>query len=175
MITSNQRITHKMDCNHSSSERANGLALITCIDEELALSLFLSLPVNLAQKVCSFAPDPSFDIQQCLTRHKAAIIVDATNNGTALGTVSIIDGSHLLYPSDHPPFQSCQGLLSETISLARKRGRLPTRIILFGIELGPADLYQTIENNLQPKLPNLVTKLSYLVAKVVETLDRVSS
>lgn len=141
-----------MDCLHSASAEPNGVALITCIDDGMASSLVSSLPLNLCEKIYLLKPDCDFEALLCLSRYKAAIIVGATMNGTTPGTVSILNGSHLL-----------------------KHSGPPTRVIFLGVESEPTEVGVAATNNLQLKLPNLLNNLSFLITKVIETLERDST
>ncbi len=169
------RLLSNLDCVHSV---AAGLALITVGsslrgDDGLAAALSHSLPKDLCKRVCRFGLGSySGMLHECLIRHKAAIIIDSTNNGTASGTVSILDVSHILTQAEPLNIRSCQGqMLSEEVRLAKKRGRLPKRIIFFGIEIDKADWNEKISADVETRLPKLVSQLSFLITKVVETLD----
>ncbi len=172
------RLQSNMECKHSHSENSEGLALITVGsslrgDEGLAAALSHSLPADLHKRVCRFdLGSYSGYLHECWISHKAAIIIDSTDNGTAPGTVSILDVSHIITQSEPLNIRSCQGrMLSEEVRLAKKRGRLPRRIIFFGIEIDKSDWNEKISGEVKVRLPKLVRQLSYLVTKVVETLD----
>ena len=172
------RLLSNLECEHFHSDVAGGLALITVGsslrgDEGLASALSQSLTKDRCKPVCRFdLGSYSGALYECLIRHKAAIIIDSTNNGTAPGTVSILDVSYILSQPEPLSISSCQGLmLSEEVRLAKKRGRLPKRIIFFGIEIDKADWNEKISAEVETKLPKLVSRLSLLVTKVVETLD----
>ncbi len=172
------RLLSNLECKHSDNEHAGGLAVITVGnslrgDHGLAAALSKSLPEDLRKSCCRFdLGSYSGFLQECLIRHKAAIIIDATNNGTAPGTVTMLDVSYILTQAEPLKINSCQGLmLSEEVRLAKKRGRLPKQIIFFGIEIDKADWNEKISDDVQRKLPQLVNRLSFLVSKVAKTLS----
>ncbi len=172
------RLLSNLECKHSRDQIAGGVALITVGsslrgDEGLATALTQSLPRELCKRVCRFdLGSYSGFLQECLIRHKAAIIIDSTNNGTAPGTVSILDVSHFLTQLENSNIRSCQGqLLSDEVRLAKRRGRLPQQIIFFGIEIDRDVWNETISGDVKAKLPKLANQLSFLVGKIVDTLD----
>ncbi len=173
------RLLSNMECKHKRLSEPNGLALITIGnslrgDGGVAAALSHCLPEHLAREVCRFdLGSYSGVLQECLIYHKAAIIIDSTSNDTAPGTVSIVDVSHILDQTELLNLRSCHGFsLSEEMRSAKKRGRLPKRIIFFGVEIDKTDWNDKLSPELEAKLPKLVNKLSFLVAKVVETLNR---
>lgn len=171
------RLLSNLECKHSDSEHAGGLAVITVGnslrgDQGLAAAISKSLPKDLRNRCCRFdLGSYSGFLQECLIRHKAAIIIDATKNGTAPGTVSMLDVSYILTRAESLKIKSCQGLmLSEEVRSAKMRGRLPKQIIFFGIEIDRSDWNEKISDDVQRKLPRLVSQLSFLISKVAETL-----
>jgi hydrogenase maturation protease len=168
-----------MECKHALLKEPQGLALVTIGnslrgDDGIAAILSRCLPEPIAKDVCRFDLGAhSGFLEDCLACHKAAIIIDATSNGTAPGTVSIADVSHILNQASPLNFRSCQGfLLADEVRSAKKRGKLPTRIIFFGVEIDKTEWNDKLSADLAAKLPKLVSKLSFLVTKVAETLKR---
>jgi hydrogenase maturation protease len=66
---------------------------------------------------------------------RAAVLVDAVHSGVAPGTVRRVDASHEPIPAAMRAFFSTHAVgLGEAIELARALGRLPSRVVVYGVE-----------------------------------------
>lgn len=166
-------------CPHVDTQPQKGLALVTfgnshSGDDGIAPAVCDLLPKSTLSSVCRFDLGTHTGyLCQCLGGHKAAIIVDLTNKGSAPGTVSIMDLSMLLERASPINIGSCHGLsLADELRQAYKSGRLPKRLIFLGIETDHADRDTQLSLALKAKFPELAMRLSLLVTTMVETLKR---
>jgi hydrogenase maturation protease len=174
------RLLSNTECKHALSKSPQGVALITVGkslrgDNGIAAALSRCLPEHLSKKVCRFnLGSYTGFLEDCLNCHKATIIIDSTSNGTTPGTVSILDISHILDQTALLNRRTCHGFsFDRELQLAKKRDRkegLPARVIFFGVEIDETDWNEELSVALEAKLPKLVSRLSFLVARVVETL-----
>lgn len=169
----------EVHCPHKEASAARGLALITVGDSlrgepSIASSLYGMLPKSALDNVCRFDLGPYINcLNDCLPGHVAAIIIDNTQNGTAAGTVSLIDLSAMLDRAAIMNVSSSHGFaLAHELRIAKTCGTLPKRVILLGVEIDPVDWTKKLSPVLEAKLPQLVENLSLLVTKVLETLSR---
>ncbi len=166
-------------CQHSHQAEPSGLALITVGnslrgDDGIGSSLCDVLPESVMKDVCRFdLGSYTGYLHECLVGHKAAIIIDSTKNGTAPGTVSLMDLAAMLDRATVMNVSSCHGFsLADELRIAKHYGTLPKRLIFFGVEVDAVDWTERLSSALEQKLPQLVQNLSVLVSKVVETLKR---
>jgi len=155
-----------------------GLALITIGsafrgDQGIGPALCDVLPESVLQGICRFDLGSHIGFMtDCFSNHKAAIVIDSTMNGTTPGTVSILDLRASLDRAIPINIASKNGLLiAEELRTTKKGGKIPNRIIFFGVEaddLGLGELRTVIRH----KMPQLVDNLAVLVSKVLETLKR---
>lgn len=166
-------------CLHNSLPQPSRLALITIGnslrgDDGIAARLCDALPESALLDVCRFdlGPYTGF-LKDCLYGHKAAIIIDSTQNGTAPGTVSIIDLDAMLERQSIINLNSCHGFsLADELRIAKQYGALPERLIFFGVEVENVDWTENLSTKLKDMLPLLVQDLSHLVKNVVERLKQ---
>ena len=171
------KVQNQAQCDHTALVHPDGLALVTIGNslgggDDMAASLCDVLPETALKDVCRFdLGSYTGFLAASLAGHKAAIIVDSTCNGTAPGTVSILDLTAMLDRAAPLKIESCHGFaLADELRLAKRQGKLPRRIIFFGVEVGDqAATGQPIPNL---KLSQSVRNLSFLVLKVLETLKR---
>jgi len=172
-------ILNYSQCKHAKLTEPDGLALITIGstfrgDFGIAPALCNVLPAAVVRDVCRFdlGSNAGF-IADSLYNHKAAIIIDSTVNGTASGTVSILDLGTILdrVTPINIPLSHGMSVCNE-IRAAKKHAKLPARMIFFGVEARDLDEYGCLSNKLQKRLPGLVDHLSLLVTRVLETLQR---
>ena len=71
---------------------------------------------------------------EALERADDVILVDAVRSGAAPGTVHRIDASHEPVPATLSAASTHTLGVGEAIELARALGRLPRRVVLYGIE-----------------------------------------
>lgn len=173
------RILRNIQCPHAKLEVPQGLAVVTIGnplrgDDGVATAICSAMPEATTRDVCRFdlGTYTGF-LGDCLSGHKAAIIIDSTSNGTAPGTVSILDLGTLLDRTAPLALRSCHGFsLADELRLAKKHAHLPKRIIFFGVEIADIDWNEKLSPALQEQLPHLVLSLSNLVTRVVEALKR---
>lgn len=164
---------------HSCGLAANGLALVTIgnslrKDDGIAMVVCDLLPAHLRVSTCRFDLGVHTGyVSDCLKGHRIAIIVDAMENGTAAGTVSLVDISNLNSAASALNINSCHGLSwVDELRLSAKTDGLPSTILFFGIEIGSAEWAEGISPKLQENLPFLVRKLACLIAGMQEKLNR---
>ena len=66
--------------------------------------------------------------------YNSVFIIDAASSGKAPGTISRFDLNKETLPQNAFNYSSHSFSISETVKLARKLNRLPTRLIIYGIE-----------------------------------------
>lgn len=89
------------------------------------------VPDGLAVVVCELEPTRLIDAWDGAD---AAFVVDAVSSGAEPGTVHRFDATRKPLPS-HEFRSSTHALgIGETVELARAIGRLPSRIVVFGVE-----------------------------------------
>jgi hydrogenase maturation protease len=65
---------------------------------------------------------------------EALWLVDAVSSGIRPGTVHRLDASHAELPSEFVGGSTHHFSLGETVAMARALGRLPKRVVVFGVE-----------------------------------------
>jgi hydrogenase maturation protease len=83
--------------------------------------------------VLSGANDP-WTLIECWEGADLAILVDATRSGSPAGALRRLDAGGEALPPDRPASSTHALGAAETVELARALGRLPARLVLFGIE-----------------------------------------
>lgn len=76
----------------------------------------------------------SFDLIDCWEGSELVIFIDAVSSGMGPGTVFRIDLQHDIFPSEMFFYSTHTFTLGHTLELAKLLGKLPPRILLFGIE-----------------------------------------
>lgn len=64
------------------------------------------------------------------------ILVDAARSGVSPGTIHRIDASTRPVPQGILPASTHSAGVAETVEMARHLGRLPSRVMIYGIEVG---------------------------------------
>lgn len=172
-------MNYGFECKHANLLDPQGLALITIGntlrgDDGIAAHLCDTLSENDLKDVCRFdlGTYTSY-LATCLAGHRAAIIIDATNNGTAPGTVSILDLNQLLDRTSPLSIKCCHGFsIADELRLVKRQGRLPKRIIFFGVEIDCVEYDTKLSAPLKSTLAHLNGNLSRLVSQVLSTLKR---
>lgn len=133
---------------------------------------------GVAQAVCSGLPQAVlaeiklYDLElktqmigQCLQNARAALIVDATRNGTAAGSLTILDLHPLLNSQQKLSLRSCHSLsfLDELKILAQEGQALPEQLVFLGIEASDRGWQEGLSAELHAKLPELRQKLKELL------------
>ena len=179
IIMQGAKFKEHIKCHDSVLGDPQGLALITIGnslrgDDGIASALCDALPSAATADACRFdLGSYTGHLADCLPGHSAAIIIDATRNGTAPGTVSLADlgaSSDITSPLN---IRSCHGFsLADELRLAKRLSQLPERIVFFGVEVSNVDWSDKVTPTLEKILPQLVNKLSVLVSQMQETLKR---
>ncbi len=166
-------------CKHSTQVDPSGLVLLTIGnslrgDDGMAAMLCDMLPSSSLKEVCRFDLGLHTSlIAECLSGHKAAIIIDSTSNGTAPGTVSIVDLAILVERTSPINIGSCHGLsVADELRLAKRTQRLPKRMVFFGVEISEVAWSQKLSSSLERNLPHVSEKLSVLIQAIMEILKR---
>jgi hydrogenase maturation protease len=159
-----------------------GVALVTFENSRVgntgfASALCDSMPARVLKDVCRFnLASPTGLLADYLAGHKAAVIVDSTQSGTALSTVCILDLSTMLERAVPLKIGSTHGLaLVDELQEAKRLKRLPGRIILFGFEVDAAEWAEEQSNQVEPILQTSVKNASLLLETIVETLKKDAS
>ncbi len=101
----------------------------------------------------------------------AALLVDAVATGRPAGTVCVFD------PIPDTGLSAAEKTahgfgVAETISVARKTGaKLPTRLILIGIEGSRYDLGEGLSNPVRAAIPLAVETIQRIVIEILSTKD----
>jgi hydrogenase maturation protease len=97
----------------------------------------------------------------------AAILVDATRSGAAPGAITRFDAAAGPMPSELGGSPSTHAVgLAEAVELARELGRLPARVVVYGVEGARFDA----GSGLSPEVRAAVPSLAEAVAR--EAMDR---
>lgn len=168
------------ECGHKDHAKTHGLVIVSLCgilndDQGLPSCLCRSLPETSLENVCHFDLSPHHGcLAACLSTHRAAIIVDSTQTGAPKGTVSIMDLSALMDKTTPIKINTSHGLsLAKELRLAKRSGKLPTRLIFFGVEVGGSNGQdEMFDLALDERLPLTISNLCLLVGKVLETLKR---
>ncbi len=179
LVMHGPEIRYSFECRHASLSEPQGLSLITIgntlrQDDGVASYLCDTLSENDLKDVCRFDLGTYTNhLASCLWGHKAAIIIDATNNGTAPGTISLVDLNALLDRASPLAIKCCHGFsIADELRIAKKQGRLPRRIIFFGVEADNTEFGTDISAPVQSSLRWLNNNLSILVSQVLSTLKK---
>jgi hydrogenase maturation protease len=166
-------------CAHKVLKEPSGLALITIGnslrgDDGLASVLCNMLPESALKDVCRFELGTYTGfLSDCLSGHRAAIVIDSTQNGTAPGSVSIMDLGAMSERATIMNIGSCHGFsLAGELRIAKQDRTLPKRVVFIGVEVDDVDWTENLSRTLEVKLPHLARNLSLLVTTVLETLRR---
>lgn len=173
------RLKEKMVCRHSALDRPEGLVLVTIGSQTAgsqtsAKSLCDALPPFILGQICRYDLK-RYDgfLADSLVGHRAAIIVDSSSSGLAPGTSALSDLSAVLERTTPLDLQSSHGRdLADELRLAKKNGRLPKRIMLFGLGSGASEHTRAgVARGLQP-MSQLARRLEIMVSTVLAALKR---
>jgi hydrogenase maturation protease len=169
-------------CEHKAGSSQCGLALITVgnplrCDDGIAELLCDTLPPSCLKNVCRYdIASSAWRLGECLAGHKAAIIVDATCNGTTYGTISLVDLNMALFRNSRLEVNSCYGFsLLDELRLVKQSMELPKRLMLFGVEVANTSFGRGISPNLKKEVPELAGRLSGLIQRILETMSKAES
>jgi hydrogenase maturation protease len=87
-----------------------------------------------------------------------ALVVDSVSSGSAPGTLHRFDVTHAPLPAQVFPSTHAMGL-PEAVELARKRGRLPARLVVYGIEGESWEAGEGLSEPVQKTVEKLVLDL----------------
>jgi hydrogenase maturation protease len=167
-------------CHHSGSAGEKGLALVTLGnplrgDDGVAARLCDSLPDSVMENVCRFDLESnSSQLADCLSGHQAAIVLDATSCGATTGTITLVDLNAAMQRTSALAIESSHGLsLLDELRLARASAfPLPSKMIMFGVEVADVNWGSGVSHELSQELPALSSRLALLIMKVMETLTK---
>ena len=167
-------------CSHSTQSKPSGLCVITVGntlrgDDGVAVKICNNVPLPVFKDVCRFdlGTYTSY-LGACLQGHKAAIIIDSTSNSRAPGSITIVDLNAYLEDESggNLTIRSTHGLsLVDELKLLKEVGTLPERLMLLGVEVKDAES-EKVSLDLQSKVPQLVSNLSFVVERIMETLKK---
>lgn len=90
----------------------------------------------------------------------AAVLVDATRSGAEPGTVRRLDASTGDVTAGVEAFASSHTFdLAATLELGRSLGRLPPRLVIYGIEAGPLSLGGGLSPAVEAALDEVITRV----------------
>lgn len=146
-------------------------------DDNIAARVCDALPASALNSVCRYdlGTYTSF-LGECLRKHRAAIVVDATENGTAPGTITVLDMSEILSGKKQVRVSSSHGFsFLDELRVYSKDTRLPSPFFFFGVESKSVDWSNNLSTELEimlPELANLLTALIDSIAQPAETNAR---
>lgn len=166
-------------CPHNDPTNKAGLAVIAIgnslrTDDGAGQALLKTAGETVAGDCCSFVLGTKVQfLPDCLTGHRAGIIIDAMYSGLQPGASTVIDLHSVLKNEKETTIDSCHGLsLIDELKLASLKNDLPEKLLLFGIEAESDDWGQGISRAVKDMLPELASKL----AKITQDLaNEVSS
>lgn len=85
------------------------------------------------------------------------ILIDAVRSGAAIGAIHRFDGAELSRPG--PALSSHAGGVVEAVQLARALGDLPLHLLVYGIEVNPANDGDHLTPAVKAALPELVCRI----------------
>lgn len=88
-----------------------------------------------------------------------AIIIDATTSGMAPGTVQRFDAAEVAPPRGLFRYSSHLFGLAEAVETARVLGRLPRRLIIYGIEGGCFDFGEALSSAVAPAVEAVARRI----------------
>lgn len=140
---------------------------------------------NIAARVCDTLPGSAFEhvcrydlgtytsfLGECLRKHKAAIILDATENDTTAGAISIVDMKKLLKGNCNIKISSSHGFsFLDELRMCHQSTPLPDPFFFFGIEANSVEWSDHLSDDLEAKLPWLAESLNLLIDRTLEMLE----
>ena len=87
------------------------------------------------------------------------LVIDAIRSGAPAGTIHRFEAHRQCLPIRSKPYSSHAPALGETIELARAIGRLPPRILVFGIELKHCEVGQPLSREVEQSLERLLGEI----------------
>jgi hydrogenase maturation protease len=96
-------------------------------------------------------------------------IVDAISSGASPGTVHRVDASHEELPERFGGGSTHHFSLGETVAMARALGRLPERVIVFGVEGERFDLGEELTPRVAAAVPGVVAAVRSEVERSSES------
>jgi len=142
-------------------------------DDDIASRVCDALPAAALKYVCRYdlGTYTSF-LGECLRRHKAAIVIDATENGTTAGAITTIKIEALLKGDRSIKVSSSHGFsFLDELRLYHRSTELPNQFYFFGIEAKSIDWSENLSPELEAKIPQLAQSLESLIESVLETLN----
>lgn len=132
-------------------------------DDAAGLELVRLVRARLARPGCAVAAHEgdTLGLLERFAGASAAIVVDATRSGAPPGTVTRIDAAAAPLPVEPPSSASTHAMgLAEALELARTLGRLPARVIVYGIEGARFDAGAGLSLPVRDGLPELAERVA---------------
>jgi hydrogenase maturation protease len=172
------RSAEKSACCLHTRDAPEGLAVIAIgndlrRDDGVARVLCRNLPQRVVAQVCIFDLGPfTAALKDCLTNHKAAIVIDSIASGAPPGSVTIVDLSEMLNAASPIRLKCSHGLsLFDELQVAARSVPLPRTITLFGVEAADAGYGMQLSQALSDALPQLNLQLAMLIEDMRKHLD----
>ena len=109
------------------------------------------------------------DVLETFDGRELAIVIDAMHSGAEPGTVLRLDVTAGEMPVELERFLSSHTLsLAEAIELARTLGRIPLRLIVFGVEIAAVSLGRSLSPEVRGALSELT---EHVLSELQHTVD----
>ena len=106
----------------------------------------------------------------------AAIVVDATRSGAPAGSITRIDAASAPMPHEAAGSPSSHAVgLAEAIELARELGRLPPRMVVYGVEGARFDAGSGLSEAVRAAVEGLVEAVAGEVGELAGTVSTSTS
>jgi hydrogenase maturation protease len=142
-------------------------------DDNIAARVCDALPTSALNQVCRYdlGTYTSF-LGECLRKHKAAIVIDATENGTAPGTITVLNMTEILSGEKKVRVSSSHGFsFLDELRIYSKDTKLPSPFFFFGIEAKSVDWSNDLSTELEIMLPDLAKLLTVLIGSIAQTAE----
>lgn len=146
-------------------------------DDAAGLELVPLVRGRLAQAGCAVVAHEgdTLGLLECFDGAGAAVIVDATRSGAPAGTLTRIDASAAPLPAELPSSASTHAMgLADALELARALGRLPARVVVYGIEGARFDAGAGLSQPVRDALPKLAERVAQEAERVAGEADALS-
>lgn len=143
-------------------------------DDDIASRVCDALPSSALKYVCRYdlGTYTSF-LGECLRKHKAAIVIDATANGTTSGATMIVNIETLLKGDNNIKIRASHGFsFLDELRICARSTTLPNPFYFFGIEVKSCEWSENISPELEMQIPQLAQSLESLIEKMLETLSK---
>lgn len=144
-------------------------------DDNVAARVCDALPPSVLNYICRYdlGAYTSF-LGECLRKHPAAIIIDATENGTTTGAITVLNMETVLQGDCVLNVSSSHGFsFLDELHFCHQSMPLPNPFFFFGIEAHSVEWGDKISDELEQKVPQIALELARLILDTVElVVDR---